>query len=50
MTPVYLMLAGAYTAAAAVWVNIWHRAREEAESLGDQRGKGSVLRKLVDGA
>jgi hypothetical protein len=44
------MLAGAYTAAAAVWVNIWHRAREEAEALGARRGKGSVLRNLVDSA
>jgi hypothetical protein len=44
------MLAGGYTAAAAVWVNIWHRTREAAELLGDCRGKGSVLRNQVDGA
>jgi hypothetical protein len=50
MTPVYLMLAGGYTAAAAVWVNIWHRAREEAESPQGRRGKRSVLRNLMDGA
>lgn len=50
MTPLYFMLAGGYAAAAAVWVNIWHHAREQAEWRdGGREKKGPTLVEMRDG-
>jgi hypothetical protein len=40
MTPIYFLLAGGYAAAAAAWVQLWHRARLDAELL-EESGNNS---------